>query len=386
MDRIILIRFGEIFLKGNNRYFFESALVKNIRHALKDFDFVLTRSQNRYYVENYDEGDEKAILDCLLHVPGIHSVSPAYKMTTDMKTVSANAVSLMADKSGTFRVTVNRADKKINRSSTELASEFGGDVLESNAGLKVNLFEYDTELYIDMRENGVTYMFTDKIYGVQGMPVGTAGKGLLLLSGGIDSPVAGYMMAKRGMKLDAVHFHSAPYTSEMAKQKVVDLARLVSKYATEIDLYVVPFTDIQLAIHQNCPAELMITVMRRFMMRISERLAFKTGAGAVITGESLGQVASQTLQSITVTNSVIEKLPVFRPLIGMDKSEIMKISRDIGTYETSILPYEDCCTVFLPKNPVTRPKVEIAQKAESKLDVETLISKAMENIELIKVK
>ena len=267
----------------------------------------------------------------------------------------------------------------------ELAARLGGAVLESNPNLTVNLHVFDTDLYVDIRENGLSYLFTDKIMGAGGMPVGTAGAGMVLLSGGIDSPVAAYMMAKRGLKLHAIHFHSAPYTSEMAKQKVVDLAGIVKNYSGPIVLHVIPFTDVQLKIHEKCPAELMITIMRRFMMRIAERVAKANSCGALITGESLGQVASQTMESITVTNGVIEDLPVFRPLIGMDKTEIMDIARNIDTYDTSILPYEDCCTVFLPKNPVIRPKLETVLKAEAKLDVETLIAACIENQEIINV-
>lgn len=381
----ILIRYGEIFLKGNNRGYFESALAKNIRTALENFKFKFVRAQNRFLLEDYDEAYETDIIDKLTKIFGIHSVSVAVKVKSTEEELEKAAVLMMKDKSGTFRVTVNRADKKIQKSSMELAARLGGAVLESNPNLTVNLHVFDTDLYVDIRENGLSYLFTDKIMGAGGMPVGTAGEGMVLLSGGIDSPVAAYMMAKRGLKLHAIHFHSAPYTSEMAKQKVVDLAGIVKNYSGPIVLHVIPFTDVQLKIHEKCPAELMITIMRRFMMRIAERVAKANSCGALITGESLGQVASQTMESITVTNSVIEDLPVFRPLIGMDKTEIMDIARNIDTYDTSILPYEDCCTVFLPKNPVIRPKLETVLKAEAKLDVETLIAACIENQEIINV-
>ena len=381
----ILIRYGEIFLKGNNRGYFESALAKNIRTALENFTFKFVRAQNRFLIEDYDEAYETDIIDKLTKIFGIHSVSVAVKVKSTEEELEKAAVLMMKDKSGTFRVTVNRADKKIQKSSMELAARLGGAVLESNPNLTVNLHVFDTDLYVDIRENGLSYLFTDKIMGAGGMPVGTAGAGMVLLSGGIDSPVAAYMMAKRGLKLHAIHFHSAPYTSEMAKQKVVDLAGIVKNYSGPIVLHVIPFTDVQLKIHEKCPAELMITIMRRFMMRIAERVAKANSCGALITGESLGQVASQTMESITVTNGVIEDLPVFRPLIGMDKTEIMDIARNIDTYDTSILPYEDCCTVFLPKNPVIRPKLETVLKAEAKLDVETLIASCIENQEIINV-
>ena len=381
----ILIRYGEIFLKGNNRGYFESALAKNIRTALENFNFKFVRAQNRFLIEDYDEAYETDIIDKLTKIFGIHSVSVAVKVKSTEEELEKAAVLMMKDKSGTFRVTVNRADKKIQQSSMELAAQLGGAVLESNPNLTVNLHVFDTDLYVDIRENGLSYLFTDKIMGAGGMPVGTAGAGMVLLSGGIDSPVAAYMMAKRGLKLHAIHFHSAPYTSEMAKQKVVDLAGIVKNYSGPIVLHVIPFTDVQLKIHEKCPAELMITIMRRFMMRIAERVAKANSCGALITGESLGQVASQTMESITVTNGVIEDLPVFRPLIGMDKTEIMDVARNIDTYDTSILPYEDCCTIFLPKNPVIRPKLETVLKAEAKLDVETLIAACIENQEIINV-
>lgn len=381
----ILIRYGEIFLKGNNRGYFESALAKNIRTALENFTFKFVRAQNRFLIEDYDEAYETDIIDKLTKIFGIHSVSVAVKVKSTEEELEKAAVLMMKDKSGTFRVTVNRADKRIQKSSMELAARLGGVVLESNPNLTVNLHVFDTDLYVDIRENGLSYLFTDKIMGAGGMPVGTAGAGIVLLSGGIDSPVAAYMMAKRGLKLHAIHFHSAPYTSEMAKQKVVDLAGIVKNYSGPIVLHVIPFTDVQLKIHEKCPAELMITIMRRFMMRIAERVAKANSCGALITGESLGQVASQTMESITVTNGVIEDLPVFRPLIGMDKTEIMDIARNIDTYDTSILPYEDCCTIFLPKNPVIRPKLETVLKAEAKLDVETLIAACIENQEIINV-
>lgn len=381
----ILIRYGEIFLKGNNRGYFESALAKNIRTALENFNFKFVRAQNRFLIEDYDEAYETDIIDKLTKIFGIHSVSVAVKVKSTEEELEKAAVLMMKDKSGTFRVTVNRADKRIQKSSMELAAQLGGVVLESNPNLTVNLHVFDTDLYVDIRENGLSYLFTDKIMGAGGMPVGTAGAGMVLLSGGIDSPVAAYMMAKRGLKLHAIHFHSAPYTSEMAKQKVVDLAGIVKNYSGPIVLHVIPFTDVQLKIHEKCPAELMITIMRRFMMRIAERVAKANSCGALITGESLGQVASQTMESITVTNGVIEDLPVFRPLIGMDKTEIMDIARNIDTYDTSILPYEDCCTIFLPKNPAIRPKLETVLKAEAKLDVETLIAACIENQEIINV-
>lgn len=381
MEKTILIRIGEIFLKGNNKGFFIATLKRNIATALKGIDCSVVSAQNRMYVEKYLDDDESEIISRLKCVFGIYSISPAVKVRTDLAVISEKCSELFP-KEGKFRVTVNRADKRLPLTSMEIAREIGGDMLDRAPGLTVDLFKYDFEVNVDIRENGVTYIYYNRIPCRGGLPVGCSGNGMLLLSGGIDSPVAGYTMAKRGLKLYAVHYHSFPYTSEQAKEKVVDLAREIAAYSGDITLFVVPFTEIQYAIKENCPIEYMITVMRRFMMKIAERLAEKSGCGALITGESLGQVASQTMESITVTNSVV-KMPVFRPLIGFDKEDIINISRDIGTFETSILPFEDCCTVFLPKNPVIRPSVEKALEYEQNLDCESLIEDAISRVETI---
>ena len=372
----ILIRFGEIFLKGDNRKYFESLLIRNINDALRGLKYTFVRSQGRYYIEKYFQEDKDEIISRLTKVFGIHSVSPTVKVPTDVEELGRVAAEI-TPKSGKFRVTVKRADKRLSMTSTEFAAAIGGKLLKASGGkLKVDLFDYDFELFVDIRENGYSYLFYEKIMGAQGLPTGCSGNGMLLLSGGIDSPVAGYVMAKRGIRLYAIHFHSFPYTSELALQKVKDLAKKLTAYCGEIKLYVVPFTEIQYAIHDKCPEEFMITIMRRFMMRIAERIARANNCGAIITGESLGQVASQTMQSIIVTNSVVT-LPVYRPLIGSDKSEIIDIANKIDTFEISIRPYEDCCTVFLPKNPVIKPKLSDAEEFESRLDVETLIEKAV---------
>jgi thiamine biosynthesis protein ThiI len=381
MEKTILIRIGEIFLKGRNRDFFISALKRNINGALGGIACKINGSQSRIFVEDYSEDDEAEIIKRLKRVFGIHSVSPAVKIETDLAGISAACAELFP-KAGTFRVTVNRADKKLALNSLQIASEIGAYMLEKSPDLTVNLFKYDFEVNVDIRESGVTFIFYDVIECSGGMPVGCGGNGMLLLSGGIDSPVAGYTMAKRGVKIFAVHYHSFPYTSEQAKEKVIDLAKRISVYCGDITLFVVPFTDIQYAIKENCPIEYMITIMRRFMMRIAEKLAKDNKCGAIITGESLGQVASQTMESINVTNGVVS-LPVFRPLIGMDKDEIISVARKIDTYETSILPYEDCCTVFLPKNPVIRPKTELAEEYEKKLDVEKLTEDALSRVEVL---
>lgn len=386
MERVILLRFSEIFLKGNNRKFFEKKLIDNIKETLKSYEYRFSTSQNRYVVSDYDVDLETEIVERLKKVFGIYSLSVANKVKTDFGEIRKAAVDLFDDTPLKFRVTVRRADKRVEIPSPFMAAEIGGDILEKYPETSVDLTNFDKEVYVDIRENGYTYIFLDKIHCAGGMPVGSSGKALCLLSGGIDSPVAAYMMAKRGLQIDAIHFHSMPYTSEQAKEKVVSLAKIVSAYAGHIKLHVVPFTEIQENIHKFCPPEYMITIMRRIMMRISERLAMQINAGALVTGESLGQVASQTMQSITVTNKVIERLPVFRPLIGFDKEEIVKISKHIDAFETSILPYQDCCTIFLPKNPVIRPKLELIERAEKALDVEGLIKRAMDNIEVIEVK
>lgn len=384
MEKTILIRIGEIFLKGNNKGFFISTLKRNISNALKGIKCVLLQAQNRMYVERYAEEDETEIIDRLKKVFGIYSISVAVKIPTDFDRIAA-VCSELFPKKGKFRVSVNRADKRLPLTSMQIAGNIGEKMLDASPELTVDLFKFDFEVNVDIRENGVTYIYYDKIICQGGLPVGCGGKGMLLLSGGIDSPVAGFLMAKRGVKIYAVHYHSFPFTSEQAKEKVIELAKQISGYCGEIVLFVVPFTDIQYAIKENCPIEYMITLMRRFMMRIAERIAREQGCGAIITGESLGQVASQTMESITVTNSVVTT-PVFRPLIGFDKTDIIDIARKIGTFETSILPYEDCCTVFLPKNPVIRPDVEAAKKYEEKLDCEKLIQDAIGGVEVVHCK
>lgn len=379
--KVVIIRYSEIHLKGNNREFFESALISNIKHVLQDYTYEFARSNARYIIRKFDESQLEQIVDAVKNVFGVHSLSVAEEVDSNVEQIKAAALAL-APTSGSFKVNTNRADKKFPIHSMNLSADIGGDILEANPSLTVDLFHPDHVVNIDIRENGKTFVYSEIIKAVNGMPVGTAGKGVVMLSGGIDSPVAAYMMAKRGMTLRAVHFHSFPYTSMQAKQKVLDLAKLVKKYSLRMTVDVVSFTEIQTAIHEKCPEEYMITIMRRFMMRIAEKLARMNGCGAVITGESLGQVASQTLESITSTNSVAN-IPVLRPLIGFDKDEIIEIAERIGTFKTSILPYEDCCTIFLPKKPVTKPRLDAVLKVESALDVDTLVNNAMQNIETI---
>lgn len=381
--KVILLRYGEIFLKGNNRKFFEDTLVKNIKKSLKDFDFEIKRISGRYEISNFDESKEKVIIDKLTKVFGIHSLSVATKIETDEDAIIDVVKSLdLAHK--TFRVTTKRASKIFPIHSMEFNSKLGEIILQTFEGAKVDLHTPEVEVKIDIRENGYTYISTADILCVDGMPLGTAGTGLLLLSGGIDSPVAGYYMAKRGLTVEAIHFHSYPYTSELARQKVLDLATKMCDYLGHMRIHIVSVTHIQEEIHKNCDPDYMITLLRRMMMRISQKIAQNIGAGALITGESLGQVASQTLQSINATNAVLE-MPIFRPLIGFDKLEIMEVAHKIDTYNISILPYEDCCTVFLPKTPVTKPKLERVEREESKLNIIELLQKSLDSEEIVDV-
>ncbi len=381
MEKVILVRFGEIFLKGKNRGYFERLLLENIEKALESVPHRTEKMQSRYVVTDFAESDLARLKDLLKKVSGIHSISVAEMVPSDMDAIFQAALAVCPEE-GLFKVETNRADKTFPLLSVEVSKELGGRLLSRRKGLKVDVHHPDAVVNVDIRENGKTLVYAASEAGMGGLPTGSSGRGMLLISGGIDSPVAGYMLAKRGMRLDAIHFHSFPYTGEAAKQKVIDLSRLVSQYSAGVNLFIVSFTEIQEAIHERCPEEMMITMMRRFMMRIAERLARRRGDGALITGENLGQVASQTVESINSSNSVVT-LPVFRPLIGFDKLEIIEIARKIGTYETSILPYEDCCTVFLPQYPLIKPRMDKVLKAEEKLDVEGLISRAMENIEVL---
>ncbi len=385
MDNLILIRYGEIHLKGKNRRFFENALIKNIQANLKDYQHTFERSQARYVVSDYRPEDQPAIIAALKKTFGIHSISVAHVCESDIDKMAAVAVSLCRN-SGTFRVNTNRADKTFPLNSVAISREIGGRILDEKPDLKVDLFDPDFIVNIDVRENGKTYIYSDVIPCPDGMPVGCSGRGLAMLSGGIDSPVACYSMAKRGLRLDLLHFHSYPYTSELAKQKVHSLAKILRPYIGPVTLMCAPLTKIQELIHSRCNTQYMITLVRVFMMRIAEKIALKRQCGCIINGESLGQVASQTLESIFVTNAQVKVLPVFRPLIGSNKEEIISIAQKIGTYETSIEPYEDCCTVFLPDAPITRPKLKNVEHELSKLgDVEALIDECAENVEFIEI-
>lgn len=384
MEKVIIIRYAEIHLKGKNRGWFEKVFAVNIEKNLKGIRHELRRLSGRYLVENFNEEDTDTVVNRLMKVFGIHSISIAQKVSSDMQNIYEAALSVCPE-TGTFKVETHRADKTFSLNSMQISAEIGGKLLETNKNLIVDVHNPQSTVYIDLRENGTALVFGKFFKGAGGMPVGTAGKGMLLLSGGIDSPVAGYMIAKRGMSLECIHFHSYPYTNMMAKEKVIELAKILSPYTCGIKLNIVSVTHIQEEIHKNCNADYMVTLLRRFMMRLSERIAIKNGAQCIITGESLAQVASQTIEGMTSSNSVIGKLPVLRPLCGFDKDEIIERSRAIGTYTNSIEPYEDCCTVFLPEHPVTRPKLAEIEAEESKLNVALLIDEALSNIEVIKV-
>lgn len=381
--KVLLLKFGELFLKGKNKRDFEKLLMNNIKSKLKGHDFSLEYTSGRIILENYDEFEESILIEKLRTVFGLIGIAKAVEIDGDYENIKNYVSSISID--GTFRVSAKRADKRFPMTSVELERNLGEVVLNSNKNAKVDLHTPSVILYVEVRFNGKCYIYHENIKCLGGLPLGSGGEALLLLSGGIDSPVAGYLMAKRGLKLQAVHFHSYPYTSEQAKEKVIELARELSSYVDEIILHIVSFTKIQEQIHMNCDAEYMITIMRRIMMRIAEKICERENLGAIITGESLGQVASQTMQSINVTNSVVS-LPVFRPLISFDKEEIMDIAKSIGTYETSILPYEDCCTVFLPKYPVIKPTIKRAEHLERFLNIELLVSEAINNEEVMVIK
>ena len=385
MQRVIIIRYSEIYLKGKNRGFFERAFELNLRRAVSDIACEVVKQSGRYLVQNFAEEETEAIVEKLKKVFGLHTLSVAYETDTDMDSIFEVA-KMLCRPSGTFKVESHRGDKKYPLTSVELSKELGARLLAHYKGaLSVDVHSPSFMIRVDIRENGKALVFGDFIEGANGMPVGTAGKGLLLLSGGIDSPVAGYMMAKRGMNVDCLHFHSYPYTNMQAKEKVIDLANILAQYTCGTKLYTVSVTHIQEAIHEKCKPELMITLLRRFMYRIAERHAMKISAQCIITGESLGQVASQTIEGMTSSNSVVEKLPVLRPLVGFDKNEIIEKSVKMGAYETSILPFEDCCTVFLPDFPAIRPKLQDIEREEAKLDIEALIEEAFQSIEKIQI-
>lgn len=384
MEKVIIVRHGEISLKGLNRPFFEDTLVKNIKSALRKFEGLnIFKRDSRIYIENLGPADPKQIAFDVTKVFGVVSVSIASKFDSDLELIKTTALEMISHKLATehfksFKVETKRANKGFPLQSQEVSKVVGAFILKHLADLKVDVHRPDLTVYIEIRDHA--YLYTDKISGFGGMPYTTNGKALLLLSGGIDSPVAGWMMAKRGVELEAVHFHSYPFTSERAKEKVIELARILAKYCRSITLHIVNLLEIQQAIRANCSEEIFTLLSRRFMMFIAEKIALQSQCSGLITGESIGQVASQTIQSLAVTNAAVE-LPIFRPLICMDKAEITHWAQKIETYETSILPYEDCCTVFLPKRPAIKPKLDKILKAEANLDREALTNSALEKEE-----
>lgn len=390
MQQVLLVRYGEIHLKGLNRPFFEQKLMQSIRGALRELGpaIKVRQDQGRMFVFGVDADKHAEAVDRLSRIFGIHSISPALAVEKDYAVIEETALTLVQralenDPSiRTFKCFSRRADKKFPMNSDSINRELGHRILASFPELAVDVRTPEMKVWVEVREQA--FVYTEETAGPGGMPTGTAGRAALLISGGIDSPVAGFMMAKRGLELSAVHFYSYPYTSERARDKVVDLTRLVSRYAGEIRLHLVPFTEIQLAIYEKCPPKETTVLMRRLMMQIAERWAKADGALALITGEALGQVASQTIESLCVTDDAVS-MPVFRPLIGFDKEEIITIAKKIGTFETSILPYEDCCTVFVPQHPVTRPDVKKLRQSEALVDWSEMVDKAMADTETILV-
>ncbi|MCI8923905.1 MAG: tRNA 4-thiouridine(8) synthase ThiI [Lachnospiraceae bacterium] len=392
MFTAFLIKYAEIGVKGKNKYLFEEALAQQVKYALKrcEGEFKVTRTEGRIYVHALSDFDYEETVDNLKTVFGISGICPVIHVADEgFEKLSKVVVSYMdetyPDKNMTFKVQTRRARKNYPMDSMEINMALGEAILNAFPEIRVDVHKPDVMLHVEIREK--IYIYSMEIPGPGGMPVGSNGKAMLLLSGGIDSPVAGYMIAKRGVKIDAVYFHAPPYTSDRAKQKVIDLAKQVSRYAGPVYLHIINFTDIQLYIYEKCPHEELTIIMRRYMMKIAEMIAKETGCLGLITGESIGQVASQTVQSLAVTNEVCT-LPVFRPLIGFDKMEIVAVSEKIGAYETSILPYEDCCTIFVAKHPVTKPNLNVVKRHEKNLEekIDELVKQAIDSDEVVVAK
>lgn len=383
---LFIVRFGETALKGKNKSYFEKKLVDRVKKILRKFSGVdVYREEGLVFVSANSENSQEELVGEISKVFGISSISPAVETNPNMKDIYETAVNFMRnliqkESVRTFKVEAKRADKNFPVKSPEIARLVGGEVLKGCKVLKVDVRNPQVCLHVDVRRDKA-YIYRKKIQGYGGLPLGTNGKGMLLLSGGIDSPVAGWMMAKRGMSIEAIHFHSYPYTSRRAQEKVEELARQISIYCGDFKLHIVNLLPVQEEIIKTCPEEETTILVRRFMMKIAEKVGEQTGAKTLITGESLGQVASQTTESIVCTDQSVA-MPVLRPLIAMDKVDIMDVAKKIGTYETSILPYEDCCTVFLPKHPVTRPKLESILHSEEKLNVDKLVAEAMKNVQI----
>lgn len=388
--KAFLIKYAEIGIKGKNRYLFEDALIQQMKYALKPVgDFHIRKESGRIFAEALEEYDFDEAVEALSRVFGISGICPIIieednDFSHIAKVVGEYVDERYSSKDFSFKVNVRRADKKYPIKSMEVAALLGEHLLDQFEELHVDVHHPEVTITVEIRNK--VYIYSEEIPGPGGMPIGTNGKAMLLLSGGIDSPVAGYMISKRGVRIDATYFHAPPYTSERAKQKVVDLAKQIAKYTGPINLHIVNFTDIQMAIYEKCPHDELTIIMRRYMMKIAEHFAKQSNCLALVTGESIGQVASQTMHSLYVTNEVCD-MPVFRPCIGMDKNDIVALSEKIGTYETSILPYEDCCTIFVAKHPVTKPRLDVIKKSERKLDdcIDELMKIALETEEVIKI-
>jgi len=386
MDKVFLVKYGEIALKGLNKPYFEKMLINRIKDRLKSLKVIdIYKSDGIIYVKIDDKESDDLVVKEIKKVFGIAYISLSYETESDLKMISDSAVEyvnalIREKKINTFKVETRRGYKQFPLKSPEISSRVGAAILKGAQGISVDVHQPDTVIYVDVRKEK-SYIYSEKIRGHGGLPLGTNGKGLLLLSGGIDSPVAGWMMAKRGMCIEAVHFHSYPFTSERAQEKVMDLAKILTEYCGQIKIHHVNLLNIQQKIAEKCPEPELTILSRRFMMKISERIAVSNECDALITGESMGQVASQTIHGLIASDHSVEML-VMRPLIALDKVDIMDTAKEIGTYDTSILPYEDCCTVFLPKHPVTKPKLEKVLKSESLLDGEMLIQEAIEEMEV----
>lgn len=386
MYNLLAVSFGEIFLKGKNRGTFERKLIEQIRFSLKGFkDIKVYKDLGKVFIETVHEDDMDNIIEKIRKVFGIVVISPSIKVEKDIDLIREKTITLFRHLSSkqdinTFKINTHRSDKTFPHKSMEFSALMGGAVLEAFPNVKVDVHNPDLIIYIDIKQHA--YISSEKIKTVGGLPRGTNGRALLLLSGGIDSPVAGYMIAKRGVEIDALYFHTYPFTSERANEKVKELAEKLEEYCGKINLHSVNILDVHKAIKEHCREDETTILARRFMMRIAEKIAIEQGIDMLITGESLGQVASQTMKSMAVIENAID-MPILKPVIGMDKTEIIDISRQIGTYETSILPYDDCCSVFAPKNPVIKPKLEAILKSESKLEIEQLVEKAYSTLEII---
>ena len=382
MDRVVLIKYGELTTKKGNRKFFINTLYQNLKKKLNNLDVKISRDISRMYIE-FSDNDLDLVLKNLNQVFGVHSYQVAYKIETNNEAIKNLAVTIMENKVGTFKVETKRANKNFLIQSTEFSRQLGGLILKNNNQLTVDVHNPDTTLMIEILDR-YTYLYTDKYFGLGGYPVGTQPRGMLMLSGGIDSPVAGYLALKRGVKIDAVYFEAIPHTSLEARNKVIDLSKKLCQYTDQIRLHIVPFTNIQEAIYKECNPEYCITIMRRMMYRIMEKLAKRNKGLVIINGESIGQVASQTLTSMSVINSVTN-MPVIRPVACLDKLEIIDIAKKIDTYDISILPFEYCCTIFVPKHPVINPNLQECLINEEKFDYNKMIEDTVNNVMTITI-